>query len=280
MSWWQYLFALVLIIAAGLNAGVQFFEPDSLGDSHYAHVTAQFIASNKLWVSIIFSILVGLGTFTGILLQPRKVRKDFRVSLIDGIFEQLLDNDRNQARVTLFKDVGFLRTWWYRAKDFIGLRRKKISIRECWNYCWSAHYIRILSRWGTQHPNSTTYFCVNKQTASQCQGVAGQVRQREEMIVVDLPRLDDRDPKTLDLDDPDVKEYMKRGYISDISVLRSIKRLAPYIYGNIITANGGRRKYVLVIDSWAEKSPFKSPNVKRALAAYVKQISASFGERS
>lgn len=95
------------------------------------------------------------------------------------------------------------------------------------------------------------------------------------MIVISLPRIDGLDLEKAGKDHPDVSEFMKRGYISSFKHLKSINKLAPHIYGNIISARAGKKKIVFVIDSWATKSPFRRAGV-RALSTYVKQISASY----
>jgi hypothetical protein len=277
MSWWQYLFAVLTVLVAAAATVTQYFENDTLGESYYLKAFSTFVAANKLWSTFALSIVAGLGTITTLLFQPRKARRQFRESLMDGIFEQLLGNDRTNARITLFKDVGRLRTWWFRLWDFASLVKRGRTVSEAALYSWEANYIRIFDRWGTEHKNSKTYFCVNFQTSEKCQGVAGQVRQQEAMIVVKLPRIDEIDLENVDESHPVVKEYMEQGHIKNFRVLCSIKRKAPFIYGHIISANGGRKKYVLVIDSWANRTPFTKPAIQRALPAYVKQISASFG---
>ena len=277
MSWWQYTFAVLTVIVAAIAGVTQYIESDTLGESYYLKECATFVAAHRPFSIFALSLIAGLGGIVTLIFQPRKARKEFRESLMDGIFEQILGNDKTNARITLFKDVGWLRTWWFRLWDFVSLIKHKNSVRDAFSYCWQANYIRIHSRWGTEHKNSKTYFCVNFQTAGKCQGVAGQVRQQEAMIVVHLPRIDHLDLEIVDDTHPDVKEYMNQGHIKDFRVLCSIKRKAPFIYGHIVSANGGKRKFVLVIDSWSEKTPFTKSVIKGALPAYVKQISASFG---
>ncbi len=254
MTLWQYLLTCLLVIGPTVVASIQFVDKESFGKGDLGKALAAIIIEDRLWITLIASILTALlGILSTILFRPYLVQRKFRESLMDGIFEQVLDNDRNQARITLFKDVGFFRRWWYRFKDFVGLLRSswpKVDVNEflriC-NYCRYAHYIQISGRWGNHHKNSKTYFYVNKQTSDSCQGVAGQVRQREEMIVISLPRIDGLDLEKAGKDHPDVSEFMKRGYISSFKHLKSINKLAPHIYGNIISARAGKKKIVFVI---------------------------------
>ncbi len=281
MSLWQILFAMAVAISQAIVAGIQFVDADSFGTEPIGHEVAGVIVGHRLGFTIVCSLVAGVGVLVTVLFKPRKTRKRYRESLVDGIFEQVLDNDRNTGRITLFTDVGLLRRWWYRVKDFVYLKRRRSkTIKEAWTYCWNANYIRIWDRWGTEHRNSKTYFCVNHQTAALCQGVAGQVRQREVAVTVALPRIEGLDLKAEPCDQR-VTDYMNQGHISDINVLRMINRPAPYIYGAIISTNGGSRKYVLVVDSWAESDPFLSRRVKKTvLPAYIKQISAVLDTRS
>jgi hypothetical protein len=223
----------------------------------------------------------GFGAFLIALLLPRRTRKAYRESLVDGIYEQILDNDKTKARITIFCDVWLPRRWWYKIKDFLSFRfRRGQNSKRAWEYIRHSGYIKIKYRWGTEHPNSKTYFCVNSQTAEKCQGVAGQVRQREVAITVALPRIDHIDHTIAEGTDPNVAQYMKEGHISDINVLRSLKKPAPFIYGALVSTNGGRRKYVLVVDSWAAKSPFVVRVTRNVFPAYIKQLSAVMDTRS
>jgi hypothetical protein len=63
---------------------------------------------------------------------------------MDGVFEQVLDNDKTQARITIFRDAGAVRRLWYKLKDFWGLLKhdkESGKIMRSFRYCWNAHYI-------------------------------------------------------------------------------------------------------------------------------------------
>ena len=275
MTWWQYLIVVIGLVISGFVASIQFVESDSFGESHYLKAFATFTKDHRIWMSFAFTIGAGLVAAGSVFFKPRKAQKEFRESLQDGIFEHLLDNNRNEGRITLFKDVGLWGTLWRRAKDFWSLTRRN-GLRFAWSYCRQAHYIKILKRWGNHSQNSKTYFCVNRNNPDQCQGIAGLVRQNQAKVVRSLPNIDGWDLDAVGENDPAVQEFMSKGNIGDFRLLKSINKRAPYIYGNIISAQGGRKKYVLVIDSWANVSPFTKP-AQKSLDRYVKHLSATFG---
>jgi hypothetical protein len=277
MARWQIILISLNIFTTTYLTSIKFIEPDTFGEIPYLKGFALFTVGNRPYLAI------GLGLFTAIfssiiiLLQPHKTRNEFRDSLMDGIFEQLLDNDKTKARITIFRDANWLKRVYYKVLDFFGLWKKNQKLKDILKYCWTAHYISIFKRWGTEHKSSKTHFYFNPETAKSCQGIAGQVRQREEVIVVALPSLADIDLNFVDENDAIIQDYMKIGYVNNFAVLKSMNRTAPFIYGNIISATGGKKKYVLIIDSWASESPFDDRN-RELLSTYVKQISASFGK--
>lgn len=273
---WQWILIGIGALLSGILSALEFIEKDTLGDSKYLKSLACFTVDNRPLIALLLGILAGL-IISGIaIFQPRITQNKFRESLIDGIFEQVLNNDKTKARITLFRDAGFLKRWWYRVLDFFGLLKKGWKLKRILKYCYRAQYVSIFKRWGTEHRKSKTHFYFDSQTAANCQGVAAQVRQREEEIVVSLPNLDGIDLQTVNESHPAVREFMDKGYINDVSVIRKLNKTAPFIYGNIISVAGGRKKYVLVIDSWTVRSPFK-PARRRLLSTYIKQISNSFG---
>lgn len=281
MSWWKYLFAISVIVATAVSSAIQFVDKDSFGTDPMLQYAAAFLLGHHLLIGFVASMYGSIGVLTVLVFKPRLTRRMYRESLIDGIFEQVLDNDRTKARITIFVDAGFFRKWWKRAKDLYALiRKRKWKVGEAWKYALSANYIRIRYRWGTEFRKSKTYFCVNFQTAAACQGVAGQVRQQEIAVTVNLPRLDGIDHRNADDTDHRIADYMNQGHISDIHVLRSINRPAPFIYGAIVSTNGGKKKYVLVVDSWADRTPFVGRVQTRVMPAYIKQISAVLDTRS
>jgi hypothetical protein len=277
LTFWQLLLAFALVISPAIVAAIQFVEASSFGDGDLGKACAKTLIEQRLSISFSLSIVAGfLALLSTAIFRPKRVQEQFRESIMDGIFEQVLDNDRNTARITLFKDVKYVRKWWYRLKDLASLLKHKTRLADAWEYTWNANYIRIASRWGNHHRNSKTYFYVNLEEASKCQAIAGQVRQMEIEIVKELPRCDHLNLKAVNETNATVKEILENGYIRDMKVLRSIKKVAPYFYAHIVFAQGGKKKLVLVIDSWAEANPF-SPQAQQALAIYRKQLSASYG---
>lgn len=275
----RILFAISITVSPAIVASIQFVETNSFGEGELGVACAKTLVNQRLSLSFTLSVITGLlGLCTTVLFRPKSVQEDFRASIADGIFEQLLDNDRNSARITLFKDVGFGRRVWYKFKDFgsLVLKQRK-SIVETLGYCYRGDYIQISYRWGNHCPNSKTYLYVNLERADQCQGIAGQVRQKEIEMEKELPRLDGIDLNEVDESHPVVAEVLREGYIPNMRILRSIKKVAPYYYGHIIYAQGGKKKIVLMIDSWAAENPFKRPDTLKTLAIYRKQLSASFG---
>lgn len=281
MSLWQALFAIAVVFAQAMVAVIPFIEKDSFGDDPLVMEFANVFASHRPMATFLFGTFAGLGVLATVLIKPRRTRQAYRESLIDGMFEQILDNDKTRARITIFCDVRWPHRLWKKIKDFYYLKwTEGQSFKQAWGYVRHAGYIKIKYRWGTEHRNSKTYFCVNSQTADLCQGVAGQVRQREEAITVSLPRIDEIDHTKATEDDPSIADYMNRGHISDINVLRSLNKPSPFIYGALVSTNGGRRKYVLVVDSWAAVTPFVLRVKTTVLPAYIKQLSAALDSRS
>lgn len=281
MTWWQYIFTVVVVLASAIAQALQFVDKSSFGESENGVAWANYIMERRLWISFGLFVFSGVGVLISLIFKPRRSRRQFRESLIDGIYEQVLDNDRTNARITIFKDVRFIRRQWYRLKDFwflVWVKRR--SVKEAWGYCRFAFYINISYRWGTEFQKSKTYFCYNSQTVDKCQGIAGRMRQLEESVTVSLPRIDKLDLSTGDVGSDDVKGYMEKGNIGSIELLKSINKPAPYIFGAFLTTNGGRKKYVLVIDSWASRTPFVDRVQRVTLPAYIKQLSAALDTRS
>lgn len=230
-----------------------------------------FVYTYRPYFAITCGVVVALVPAIKDIFYPRKQHREMRRKLMDAMMEELFQGDRQNVRITVFKDATGLRHLWI---YLVVLSRKFKS----WKLPWPAwgNYIYVKERQGTEFPMSKTFFHYSRHTRKKCQGVAGIVRQsQEEIILKDLPDLDHIDLKTIDMNkkrSSDVKlvrEYMEKGYIRDFETLKRVHRPARHFYGNILQNNEGAFKGVLVIDSWQDESPFEDEGVMKRLSFYL-----------
>ena len=179
--------------------------------------------------------------------------------------QELFNNDKNNIRITIFKDASWL-------------KKIRILVHMCLRFENPIYgdYVYVWDRLGTEHPNSKTFFYFNDQTQKGCEGIAGKVRQKKEEIV--SPKLPDL--KDIDLFDrnainnPKIVKYMKDGHIDNIETLRRLNIKSTFIYGNVLFNQKGEVKGVLVIDSFLKHSPFNE-SVRENLRYYIKMLSTA-----
>lgn len=273
MFWKAFLWNLPKILLFVAYGALQFLEPTSFGEEdgimrHFAISVHQ----KKLYVALSLGLLYAIAELVYQVspYSPRKQAKEFRQKIMETMLEELFENDKNNVRITIFKDAN---------------RFRKIKICfKCWwagiKFKWKS-YVIVWERLGTEHPNSKTFFYFNPETQRTSEGIAGKVRQAQEArLVEDLPDLENINLDKVILRDKSsgavqkINEYMRRGYIDDFKTLKRLNRKSRHIYGTVLTNQLGEFKGVLVIDSFNENSPFDYPILDN-VQYYVKLIATT-----
>lgn len=272
------LWLLQIALFTGL-AALQFVDQNSGQEGSIHRKLCGFIVSYRLVISLVmglcFAVLSGWKT----LFYPRQRTQEIRETIMETLREELLGGDKNNYRITIFKDAGFFKRLIIYAQlgmSFVGGlvtgRKVKWPKRGRFVYVWR--------RLGTEHPDSKTFYYYAKQTAKNCQGVAGTVMQSlTDIVVENLPDIEDINLNTVDSsnrhdqDARKVLKYMGRSYIKDFETLKRLHRRPRHIYGNILNNPDGARG-VLVIDSFLEQS-FLSEDIEGRLGKYAIMIGAT-----
>ncbi len=274
MSKKQKALLALQIVSAFILAVLPFVDQSRLsrftGDS-FGRDLFTLLYEHKTAFAIVCGIVVAIVPALKDIFYPRTKNKEMRTKIMDTMMEELFKGDRQNVRITVFKDANLLRHLWI---YLILLGRKAKS----WKLGWPSwgKYVYVKERQGTEFPLSKTFFYYSPHTRKKCQGVAGIVRQsQEEIIVKDLPDLDHIDLTRLDMNkkrSADVKlvrEYMEKGHIRDFETLRRVNRPARHFYGNILQNSEGAFRGVLVVDSWQDQCPFDDESVMKRLSYYL-----------
>lgn len=262
----QIICAFVLAILPFIDQTVISHAEDAIRRQFYT-----LLYAHKTYLTIVCAAVVATVPALKEILYPRKQHKAMRVKIMDTMMEELFEGDRQNVRITLFKDANGLRHVWI----YTILVWRKIRM---WKLPWPpwGKYVYVKERQGTEFPLSKTFFYYSPETRKKCQGVAGIVRQsQEEIVVKDLPDLDEVDLTQIDMNKRKaanvkiVRDYMEKGHIRDFETLRRIHRPARHFYGNILQNIDGAFKGVLVIDSWQNHCPFDDESVMKKLSFYL-----------
>jgi len=189
---------------------------------------------------------------------------------MEAMLEELFANDKRKIRITIFKDVSFLRRIW------IYIKRLFSGTKGAWKVF--GNYLVAWERLGRDR--SSAFFRFDMAHEANCKGVVGVTRHREEsVLVVDLPDINGIDLNCAEMGNKrtkiykSVRLYMRNGYLGDdLETLKRINRKSLHIYGNVLSDRFGRFKGVLVIDSFHNQSPFDTKVIKN-MPYYIKIIS-------
>jgi hypothetical protein len=274
----QFLFWFSQIILVTFLGGLRFIEPTSGKPETILRTFSTFVSDYRLIVAISLILAIALLTGWKELASPRKKARELRQKIMDALLEELLSGDRNNYRISIFRKATLVRR----------LRIYLVQAFDCYK-CWRkgekpifrrGKYVYVSERLGTEHPSSKTFFYYSPDTIKKCQGVAGAVMQGLSVIAVqDLPNIENTDLTTIDLKNKKspitrkVRDYMNRGYVSDIQTLRRIHKKSRHIYGNILN-NAKGPEGVLVIDSFLEQS-FLDESVITRLGYYATIIGST-----
>lgn len=264
------IWTLPKIFLFAVYGALEFITPTTFGEQEgFSKNTAAFIDKNRFWIFLFSGIIYAIVEFTYIYipLSPTKQAAGFRQQIMETMLEELFENDKNNVRITIFKDAGF----WRKCRICLSRYFKKEPFK------WSS-FIYVWERLGTEHPNSKTYFYFNPETIKDCEGIAGRVRQsKAELFVEDLPNIEPIDLKKLRFLDKNstevktIKSYMSKGYVDDARTLIRLNRHSRHIYGAVLTDKLGDFKGVLVIDSFNSYSPFDW-ETRQNIGYYLKLI--------
>jgi hypothetical protein len=275
----QFFFWLFQIILVTFLGSLRFIEPTSGEEGSVRRTISVFISDHRLPIAAGLIFLVAVLTAWKELIAPRAKSKKLRQKIMGVLLEELCSGDKNNYRISIFRKARVL-------------RRLHIYLIQAVDY-WKAwrngekpaflrgEYVYVSERLGTEHPNSKTFFHYTPDTARRCQGVAGACMQGlTDIAVTDLPNIDTLDLNTLDLKNKKlgatklVRDYMSRGYVSDIQTLRRLHKKSRHIYGNILNNLEGDPRGVLVVDSFLDQ-PFLNEDVIKRLGHYATIIGAT-----
>ncbi len=208
--------------------------------------------------------------------RTKRVRK----RQMEGLLRHLGGPAAKGLRVTLFEEVGRIRSLFFFAIDYLrwysdqnrilsGLSRALLGLHPQRELQESmprvlnqapryGRYLRATLRVGSEFPTAKPRFCARVESAKYAEGIAGKVWQTQSAYDADdLP-----DIRGVDLGDPSMKldgdsetarkvrEYMKRSGLHRLDSLRLLNVRALHIYGDLINRSEDNAYVaVLVVDS-------------------------------
>lgn len=278
-----FFIILIYAVLTAMLASLQFLTLELVDQSKEKTIYSilEYIHSNKLEFSVILSLsIVFIGSIDRLLL-PRKYSTNLRKTIIDTMIKELFDDDALELRVTLFRDAGFFRNNYYRAKDKIGFIKNKSSSTISFKQLFAKQYLYVHQRVGVEYSKSKTYFSYSDKSHRDCQGIVGVVRHNlERVIVKDLPNIDNVSLDSVDLNRKrtsvvrDIRDYMAKTYISDFHTLKRLNKKARHYYGDVAYSKSGEPVGVIVIDSFKDISPFSDDTINK-LGLYYKILGES-----
>jgi len=273
----QIALLIVQIICAFILAVLPFVDQariDSYTEDDIRKHLYHLFYDYRGWWAVVSALVVSTIPTVEALFNPRKKNKEVRANIMDTMMEDLFPGDRQNVRITVFRDAGInTHIWIYVKLYLLNARRQKYRLPP------KGKYICVKERQGTEFKGSKTCLYYSPETRKKCHGVAGVVRQSlEEIVVKDLPDVDQIDLSRYSQTDiatkrtaevKKIRKYMENGHLRDIEALKRINKLARHFYGNILQNSQGTPKGVLVIDSWQQKCPFDDPAVMKKLSFYL-----------
>jgi hypothetical protein len=262
------------IFCAFILAILPFIGPSAISrypQDDFRHYAINVLFNYRVYFVIVCGLVVAVVPAIKDIFYPRRQQKEMRAKIMDTMMEELFKGDRQNVRITVFKDANGLRHLWI----YLILLWKKA---RSWKLPWPpwGKYIYARERQGTEFPLSRTFFHYSKHTRKRCQGVAGIVRQSEEEVILKgLPDLENIDLSQIDMskkrtaDVRLVREYMDKAHLRDFETLKRVHKPARHLCGNILQNRKGAVKGVLVIDSWQDNCPFDDESVMKRLSYYL-----------
>lgn len=262
------------MVCAFILAVLPFVDQDRINSHPEADIRKhlyQALFTHKIYFALFGALVVSIIPAIKDVFYPRQKNTQMRTKIMDTMIEELFKGDRQNVRITVFKDANiFMHFWIYLRLLIRNLRLKQFRLPP------RGKYIYVKERRATEFQRSKTFLYYSPDTRKKCHGVAGHVRQSlEEIVVKDLPDLEDVDLKQLDMtkkrsaDVKNVRKYMEDGHLRDIDTLKRINKLGRHFYGNILQNNQGIPRGVLVIDSWQRNCPFDDPSMMKKLSFYL-----------
>lgn len=222
---------------------------------------------NKLLTVVFCSGWIAIFSLLPKWIFPSLEKKRLKKKLLKRITDDLLDKDKQNHRVTLFREVSYIEAWlrnyWALILHCLWWRKKNWKA-----YCKRPKYGRYLvvdMRYGNFYEKSFTMFRVVTDDEKNCTSVAGYIRfQQAKAFLKDLPDIVDIELASCDSIDKvspkklrkGIREYMEKGFIKDFDTLRKLHRKARHFYGTIIEGKDSKIWGVLLIDSTSKEHPF------------------------
>lgn len=209
---------------------------------------------------------------------PFQEKKRLKRELLKRINIELFGGDLETHRITLFKETGYLvaviLNYWNLIKHLIFYRDKwKLYLRMP----EIGKYLIVDTRCGLHFEKSSTMFRIELSRPAKCNGVAGYIRYRRQSVsVLDLPDINNIDLNNLDyvnrIRKENVYDYMSKGFIVNMDILKKMHRKAMHFYGTIITERDGSIWGVLLADSVGINNNFTA-EVKTRFDSFATSIS-------
>jgi len=258
----------ILFIALVVNGTLRYITPaliESCQNSICQRILI-LLSSNKFLTAAIATSIAGSPIILGIILYPRNYINRIKRIIVKRIHKNLFESNIRNHRVSLFKEIGYMRAFWrYICAVCYHLRPRYIC--KFWihlkNFPTPGNYLIVDTREGS-YKKSRTMFPVEENKQEQCRGVVGLIRFQKAICirVPDLPDIAAIDLSKLDLsntrrgDTKIVLEYMTKGYMPDLESLKRLHIKARHFLGSVIYKRDGNPCGILLVDSTAHDNPF------------------------
>ena len=147
------------------------------------HVLIQYFATlvtgKRFWIALIAAIYISVYTLWPKWLKPHREKKKLVRNLLVRVNGELFSGNENDHRITLFKEISWLRAF----------------LRNCWHFIYHlfrvkgkrmlylkppklGRYLIVNSRCGRRFKKSSTMFRVEMNNEEDCEGIVGLVRHK------------------------------------------------------------------------------------------------------
>jgi len=271
------IFALVLVTAIVLKTLIAYLDEDLIlqWQGHPLIFNfLDFVYFNQFGVVLACELIPASQIILGVLLYPRHYIKKRKERLVKNLFSELFKNDISHHRVTLFKEVNYpYAIWRYVCSLFYHLFRPKYFFRfkvHLRSFPAPGNYLIVYIRQGS-YRNSRTMFRVEDDDVKKCQGIVGFCRfqKADTVLVCDLPDITNIDLEKVDLKSPKrnetklVKEYMHKGHIRSMDVLKLLHLRARHFLCSVIYKDTGVPWGMILVDSTEDKNPYPQETVEK-----------------
>jgi hypothetical protein len=257
-----FIGSIAVLIAFIISNTVTSITPERIASYWYPlRKILSFLNTYNLEAKLLTSIVLGVNTFWATFRIPSHYINKQKTKLIKDLCANLLAKKTHMHRLTLYKEVTFLRAFWH----FLCT----VDVTSFWLHLPhvprpGSRYLIIEMREGT-FQKSARIFKVEENSKEKCQGVVGRIRLEKAvgMVISDLPDISKIDLDRVDIngrsgDAKKVQEYMRKGHLheEDFNLLKTMNQRARHFMGSVIFKDNSPWG-VLLVDSFdGEANPF------------------------